>query len=212
MPLFRKLKIPRHEYAAVYGSRKVIKDPGNDRQQHFYDTDGDDLWTHYGRQIADLVPEGYILYAELVGFTPQGQPIQRNYTYQCAPGQAELYVYRVANINSRGILSDLSWDGVRDFCTVRGLKWVPELTRGITRFQDYTLDEFLETYLDERLADHGDWNEPPLTVSSHKTVDEGVCIRQEGLVPTILKAKSPVFLEHETKWLDAGELDTESAA
>lgn len=35
-------------------------------------------------------------------------------------------------------------------------------------------------------------------------------LRQEGIVPTILKAKSAKFLEHETRQLDKDEIDIES--
>jgi hypothetical protein len=117
-------------------------------------------------------------------------------------------VYRVSHVNAHGFLADLSWDGVKDFCTARGLQWVPELLR--TPVSD--IDDCLDRYLDQRLADFGGWNDLPLTVSSHKTVDEGICIRQEGLVPLILKAKAPIFLEHETRLLDKGEADIESSS
>jgi hypothetical protein len=40
--------------------------------------------------------------------------------------------------------------------------------------------------------------------SNKKLVDEGVCVRADNLVPTILKVKSPIFLAHETKLLDKG--------
>lgn len=212
--------IPEYEWDVVFGSRKVIKDPNNPRQDHFYDND---IWTDYGKQIAELIPEGYLLYGELVGWTPDGTPLQKGYTYHVPVGQAELYVYRVAHINSQGVLSDLSWDGVKEFCTARGLKWTPELVRlpmdddpDDPNWIDDLWDRIADTRYADGMANAWDdfpgWNEPPLTVSSHKTVDEGICIRQEGLVPTILKAKSPKFLEHETKMLDTGELDTESAA
>ncbi len=42
------------------------------------------------------------------------------------------------------------------------------------------------------------------------TVDEGVCVRIDAITPRIYKAKSPKFLEHETKILDRGEADLES--
>lgn len=206
--------IPAYEYDAVYGSRKVIKDPNNPRQQHFYK---DDIWTEYGKRIADVIPEGFIVYGELVGWTPGADsvPLQKNYTYHLSQGEAELFVYRVSTINAQGVLADLSWDGVKEFCQARGLKWCPELKRipvhdGCEPLVE--VEEFLGHFLDERLADFGGWNDVPLIVSSHKTVDEGVCLRQEGLVPLILKAKSPKFLEHETKLLDRGEVDLESAA
>lgn len=199
------VRVDDYEYDAVFGSRKVIKDANNPNQNHHY---GFDLWTDYGRHIEELIPAGYIVYGELIGWTPDGAPLQKNYTYHVPKGEAELYVYRVAHVNAAGVLSDLSWDGVKVFCRDRGLKWVPELAR----ITVYDAEAFTKQFLDERLADHGDWNEPPLIVSDHKTVDEGVCFRQEGLVPTILKAKSPKFLEHETKLLDKGEEDMEAAA
>lgn len=41
-------------------------------------------------------------------------------------------------------------------------------------------------------------------------VDEGVCLRVEGITPLVVKAKSPLFLQHETKMLDQGVTDTEA--
>lgn len=214
----RKIKIPKYEHDVVFGSRKVIKDPNNPNQQHYYATSGDDLWTHYGKRIADLIPANMIVYGELIGWTPDGAPIQKNYTYDLPQGQCELYVYRVAHVNVDGVLSDLSWDGVVEFCKYRGLKWAPELCR--VHPGPAFLDRIIDEVMDERIAglepqdwlQTPGWKDDPVIVSSHKTVDEGVCIRQEGFVPTILKAKSPKFLEHETKLLDEGDSDMESAA
>lgn len=176
--------------------------------------EGLDLWTWYGQRIADLIPEGYVVYGELVGWTPDGQPIQKNYTYDLPVGECELYVYRVATINAQGTLADLSWDGVKEFCLERGLKWTPELARlDVSR-----VDEWLEAA--EDAVFHDDWSigdtdtfiEEPVRLSNPKTVDEGVCLRQEGIVPLILKAKSAEFLRHESKQLDSGDVDLESAA
>jgi hypothetical protein len=41
-------------------------------------------------------------------------------------------------------------------------------------------------------------------------VDEGVVVRKEGITPYVLKAKSPIFLGHESKLLDAEVVDLES--
>lgn len=200
-----------HTYDAVFGSRKVIKDVNNPNQIHHYDSD---IWTEYGKTIADLIPEGYLVYAELVGWTPNGEPIQKGYTYEALKPSAHLYVYRVATINAQGTLADLPWDGVRQFCLERGLKWTPELAR----LPVDVVDEWLEAATDAVF--HDDWSigddstfvERPVRLSGLKTVDEGVCLRQEGVVPILLKAKAPKFFEHETKLLDKGEVDLESAA
>ena len=216
--LNKVIKTPDYEYDTVFGSRKVIKDPNNPHQNHFYEND---IWTEYGEKVADLIPEGYIVYGELVGWTPDGKPLQKNYTYHFAPGECGLYVYRVAHINANGILCDLSWDAVRDFCRHRGLNWVPELFRfSGTAHESWDardLDCQVEGILDQRYADISAGSrypavDEPLPLSDKKSVDEGVCLRQEGVVPTILKAKSPKFLEHETKLLDTDEVDMESAA
>lgn len=222
------VRIDDYEFDVVFGSNRVIKDAHNPDQRHFY---GHDLWTEYGQRVEDLIPEGVILYGELIGWTKNADgediPIQRNYTYNQPQGQCELYVYRVAHVNQQGFLSDLPWDGVKEFCTARGLKWVPELVRLPMDVDPesgdeptYWIDDLWDRIADTRYADGmanawddwPGWNEPPLAVSSHKTVDEGICLRQEGLVPTILKLKSPAFLEHETKLLDSGDADVESAA
>ncbi len=222
--LNRWLSTTDYTHDAVFGSRKVIKDVNNPNQNHYYDSD---IWTQYGKKIADLIPEGYIVYGELVGFTPDSAAIQKNYTYDLPVGEAELYVYRVAVINAQGTMSDLSWDGVKEFCLARGLKWTPEMARfsfGTDESSFRNREEmasFIEQLLDVRYREHYEQNiagqgylnvEPPLPLSHPLTVDEGVCLRQEGQVPLILKAKSPIFLQHETKLLDKGEVDTESAA
>lgn len=200
------VRVADHEHDVVFGSRKVIKDVNNPHQDHFYDTD---IWTDYGRRLQELIPEGYMVYGELVGWVSHNKPIQKNYTYHLKPGEAELFVYRVATVNRHGVLSDLPWDGVKEFCRPRGLKWAPELGRitPAVGSADVAIDILMNKRYSEE--DYG-WAETPLPLSHPKTVDEGVCLRQEGQVPLILKAKSPVFLEHETKLLDSGEVDLES--
>lgn len=194
------VKVQETEMDYVFGSRKVVKDPNNPNQNHFYN---EDIWTIYGKQLEGILPENFIVYGELIGWTPDGAPIQPNYTYQIPQGHAELFVYRVAFINGQGWLTDLSWDGVREFCRTHGLRSVPELWRGFHR--DFEVDNFI----DVRFRKSGYTNALPLGPDK-KLVDEGVCIRVDRLAPYILKAKSPIFLQHETKLLDKGEVDLES--
>ncbi|AAN12804.1 RNA ligase [Mycobacterium phage Omega] len=229
--LNRWLPTPDYTYDAVFGSRKVIKDVNNPNQNHYYQSD---IWTDYGKKIADLIPEGYIVYGELIGWTPvkdgmqfDTSPIQKNYTYNLPEGQAELYVYRVATINTQGTLADLPWDAVKEFCLARGLKWTPEMGRVSfgpqTLWSAEDIEQYVNELMDMRYADYYDEVvakdeelaaifERPIPLSDKKTVDEGVVLRQEGIVPVLLKAKAPAFLLHETKLLDAEEQDIESAA
>lgn len=189
------------EFAHVYGSRKVIKDPYNPNQNHYY---GVDLYSEEGKKYDDLIPENFIVYGELVGWTPEGAPIQKNYTYCVPQGQNDLYVYRVAMVSNQGILVDLSWEQVKEFCRDRGLKTVPELWVGKHKyFNAYD-------WLDKNFFRDGFKNAVPLEAKS--PCDEGVCIRVDGIAPYILKAKSPVFFEHESKMADEGDVDIEELA
>lgn len=183
----------------VFGSRKVVKDINNPNQNHFYSTD---IWTEEGRKLEGVVPENFILYGELIGWTAEGSPIQRDYTYNVPAGTCDLYIYRVAFINGIGLLTDLSFDQMVEFCRDRGLRTVPLLWQG--KYADFQVENFI----DKRFQDEGYAGVVPLDKAS--PIDEGVCIRAEGLAPYILKAKSPEFLAHETKMLDAEAEDLEA--
>lgn len=195
------VQVAKTEFAHIYGSRKVIKDPNNPLSQHFY---GTDIFSEEGAKYDDLIPENFIVYGELVGWTSNGSPIQQNYTYRLPQGTNELYVYRVAVVTNQGMLIDLSWEQVKEFCRDRGLKSVPELWTGKHKY--FNVDE----WVDINYFKSGFKNAVPLDDAS--PVDEGVCVRVDGLAPYILKAKSPKFFEHETKMIDQGATDMEEEA
>ncbi|QIS16440.1 RNA ligase family protein [Nocardia arthritidis] len=196
-------KIQETEYDNVYGSRRVIKD-ANAHTTHYYSSD---IWTRAGKKLDGLIPAGYMVFGELIGWTPDHEPIQKGYTYQVPKGESRLYVYRVAHVNAQGIVTDLSWPQVEEFCRNLGLSTVPLLWTG------YADDFDVDVWMNRRYAD--DWVcayiDQPVQLDPGKTVDEGVVIRIEGMTPQLLKAKSPDFLEHETKMLDTGVDDLESS-
>lgn len=189
------IKVNDREWAYVYGSRRTVKDP--DAHPGYY---GSDLYTQIGQlEVEGLLPRGYVLYGEIVGYVPgTSRPIQEGFTYGYEPGTAGLYVYRVAHVSDDGVAVDLSWSAVKQFCNNLGLKTVPEITYGLLQSE-----EDITQFLDIRLQEI---RENALPVDE---VDEGVCIRVEGLTPIIAKAKSPKFLQHETKMADAEILDIE---
>lgn len=186
------------EFAHVYGSRKVIKDVNNPNQKHFY---GEDLWTEVGKKYDDSIPENFIVYGELIGWASENAPIQKGYTYRVPNGECELYVYRVAVVTNQGMLVDLSWEQVKEFCRDRALKHVPELWVGMHKYFK------AEDWMDKNYFAEGYKNAVPLDDDS--PCDEGVCVRVDGIAPYILKAKSPEFFAHETKMIDEGAVDTE---
>lgn len=202
-------KVQKTEYAMVFGSRKVVKDSTNPDQQHYYDHD---LYSAEGAKLTGLVPENYLVFGEVIGWTDGGGEIQRNYSYCLPKGTRKLFVYRVAVVNSQGTLVDLSWDAVKEFCSSIGVEHVPELFRckvgALTESHDWAAGA---TMLDELMdVKYRDQYPQSLPLGPEAPCDEGVCIRIEGLNPTIVKAKSPMFLAHETKMLDAEVVDIES--
>ena len=193
------IRVEKTEYDYVYGSRKVVKDINNPNQNHYYK---EHLWTRAGEKLKGLLPQGYLVYGELVGYTEGGAEIQRDYSYNIKAGENELYVYRVAFVNPQGYITTLTWDQMVEFCNNCGLKTVVELWRG--KLKDIKLDDFLEKRFFE-----GGYRNALYLGGNMDLVDEGICIRIEKLEPVIYKAKSQIFLQHETKILDTGEENLE---
>jgi hypothetical protein len=91
---------------------------------------------------------------------------------------------------------------MKKWCAENGVKICPEMWRGHKKDFNY------EDFMDMRYVDRG--YSQCLPLSDPKTVDEGVVIRiDNGLTPSLYKAKSPVFLGHETKQLDDGVVSIE---
>jgi hypothetical protein len=192
------VRVQATEFANVYGSRKVIKDVNNPGQQHYY---GTDIWSEEGAKLDGLVPENFIVYGELIGWTADGAPIQKNYTYQVPEGTCDLYVYRVAFVNGQGRVTDIAWEQVKQFCADLGLRHVPELWQGF--MEDFDPEQYLDVKFNEFIG-------VGVPLAKESPCDEGVCVRVDGLAPYILKAKSPKFLQHETKMLDQEAPDLEA--
>lgn len=191
-------KIQDTEFDYVYASRRVIKDANNPNQAHYYDTD---LWSNEGKKLVGLIPENFVVYGELIGHTDTGRAIQAGYTYNHPQKSCSLYIYRIAFVNAKGFLVDLTWDQLKKFCEERGLKYVPEVYRG--QHKNFNVKKFLDKRLYPEFKNC-------VRLDDGDTVDEGVCIRVEGMTPAIYKAKSPIFLEHETKLLDSSTEDLEA--
>lgn len=200
----------------VVGSRRVVKSidltADGQAKAHWY-ADGD-LWTRYAdeQRIADRIPKDHIVYGELVGFTGKGSPIQKDYTYDCADGEAKLYVYRVAMVSTDGLVVDYSDAQMREWCAERGFLTVPLMVYG--RHGDFgEVEALMELRYYDSWVSGVSFLEQPIPLSHPTLADEGICVRHDGPHGTyILKAKAPSFLAHETKLLDTSTEDMEAAA
>lgn len=159
-----------------------------------------DLWTAVGKRY--VIPQNFAIYGEIIGWVGESA-IQSGYTYDCPKGTNELYVYRVCLITNQGRQIDLPWESVKAFCVEHGMKHVPELAR--MKHSEFVPENFIDCALKETHCNDC------LALSDITTVDEGVCVRYDGVVPIVLKAKSPIFLGHETKLKDKEVEDLEEA-
>lgn len=195
-------KIQETEPAFVVGSRRTIKSvtPLHGLTPEPAPTD---TWSKAVQHLAHDLPSGFVFYGELVGWTSSGAPIQKGYTYNLPQGASALFVYRVACVSEHGAAFDLSFPDVQRLCARLGLLTVPLLGECSSRLLQINLDG---AFLNMRLADQ---YPTALRLSDPKSVDEGVCVH--SLSGVVTKHKSPIFLGHESKMLDADVVDVEEA-
>lgn len=209
------VNITRTEYAHVWASRRVIKGVGGQAREgvvHYYKSD---IWGEVFKEVKDLIPKGYTLYGEIVGYTPDGAPIQSEYHYGCAAGQHRFLVYRVTYTNPEGVVLNLSWPQIKEFCAARGLETVKEMYYGRAN------DLFIRTF--HHFETLGEWHDYFMTALKDHFVEdkmcphnpgmpaEGVVLRRESAQEfEAYKCKSFAFLANESKQLDKGAVDLET--
>jgi len=202
---FFGIPVAETEYAFVAGSRKVIKDVSNPNQNHFY---SEDIWTREGKKYEGMIPRGFVVYGELVGWVGPGSPIQKNYTYALPDGTCELFVYRVATITPDGVLTDLTWPAVKAFCHEKGFKHVPEMFTTAMKYEVLIVTENIKDSTGLKFENEARdlWVDAPIRLGADSPCDEGLVIRvdsERSTMPEFYKAKSQQFLEHESKLMDA---------
>jgi hypothetical protein len=221
------VKVQDTEYGFTWSSRRVVKGVNGESKKdarHFYDTD---IWGVVAKEIKSVIPKGYTLYGEIVGYTPEGGEIQKGYTYGCnkpryveilEPGSHKFLVYRITFTNPDGQVLELGWLQMKEFCQKYGLEMVKELYFG-------TAERFLSRHIDVEQDDSlNDWQYALLKVLEHVYVNDSMCphndrkVPAEGIVVKVerlneaesYKLKNFKFLEWETKQLDAGVADIET--
>ena len=203
------------EYGFTWASRRVIKGVNGEAKKgsiHFY---SDDIWSIVGKRIEPLVPKGYTIYGEIVGYMPDGGMIQKGYHYGCQPGSHRFLVYRITSVNADGKVIELSWQAMKEFCEKFGLEFVKEFYFGRAdgflpmapgqneaEWQDAFLKAVQDKYVRDEMCPHNNM-EVPL---------EGVIVRVERYSECeSYKLKSFLFKKRESDLADSGELDVETA-
>jgi hypothetical protein len=190
--------------------KQLFKKKENQQQHnHFYDAD---VWKIVADKIFPSLSKGISVTGEIVGYTPNGSPIQRGYDYSCAPNTCDFYVFNVTYTSPCGNVYTFSHPELEAFCRKFGFKTpkthyygkaenlFPDLSVHNHWHQDF-LDKMINTYLEKKC-----------TICKNDVWAEGVVLRK--MVPfewQAFKLKSFNFLLHETKQLDSGEVDMETA-
>ncbi len=155
--LFRKWFARPASYEYVSGSRRVILNFREHMDAGYYGTN------MFRKEIHDrligLLHKGETIFYEIVGWVNKDRPImaaannkklkdkkftkkygdQTLFTYGCAPGEYEIYIYRMNMTNPDGFVVEYSWEQVCKRCSVMGLKTVPLLHTSM-HFQKHTDD------------------------------------------------------------------------
>jgi hypothetical protein len=196
--------VKTEEYKPVVSSRKIIKFVGD----HFNPAAGyygQNVWEDaYYENLDGLLPEGYTVYGEIVGYTGSGSPIQQGYSYGCfsETGQKKLYVYRVTVTSPHGVTLELDINQRLDFCEERGLMHVPVLR------QDFPVDYPADI---NNLVYDAKYYCSVLKPMPGDGPPEGVVVRVESSrFFEAYKMKTQEFLNREDKQLDSGVEDVES--
>ena len=208
-------KVQETEYDNIYSSRSVIKNAylyEDKKPNHWYK---EDIWGMANSRIKHAIESGITIYGEIVGQLPNFSWIQKGYDYGTAPGEFEVYVYRITSTNVDGNTIELTTNQIKSYCQKYNLKMVPIHYHGPARslvapydmqgnvdsrdFGGKLLSELTELYL-----------EKPCKMSKNNVPAEGIVVTVERDQFTPFKLKSWAFFEGETKALDAGEVDIET--
>lgn len=209
-------------YGVVYSSRTVIKNQYINRKVTggYY---GTDVWADYYNLLKSVIPQGYELFGEIVGYVSGSQTyIQKGYDYGCKPGENKLMIYRVS-IQEGDKKRELDVPEVLAF-SKKLVKDNPTLKGKIHHIDLLWNGTLAELYPD--LDPHEHWHENVLKrlkedtehfgmeqnepMNIKKMPREGIVIRKDGdPVCEAYKLKCSNFLLMEGKAIDKGEVDIE---
>jgi len=207
------------KYGFVWSSRKVVKGvDGIEKggQFHYY---GEDVWGYVAKRIEPILPTGYTVYGEIVGYTPGGAAIQsiggKDYDYGCDIGEHEFHAYRVTVTNSTGVVLEMPFKQMIEWCGDYGIDTVQPIYCGkASGILPVTVGQSVEQWQEAFLAKLEDQyvREEPCHMCKSGALLEGVVVRvDKGAKASAFKLKSFAFLAGESKDLDSGQVDMETA-
>jgi hypothetical protein len=217
LSIFEKIKkffffpVETVQYENIYASRTVIKSLKTGKDSGFYK---EDVWKLAFDSIKHALTDGIQIYAEIVGYTESGAMIQKNYDYGCGKGEFAVAVYRVTHTTHTGEVTEYSMQEVVKFCKDNRINHVPIFYQGIAKnlFHDLDITSEDDWRQEFYLKLKNSFNlEKKCKVCKNKVPAEGIVLRNDSKMMNALKLKAFAFQKLETKMLDEGIVDMESA-
>lgn len=217
LSLFGYLKHPA-DYDYLYSSKKVVKNDADVKGTGFYDCD---VWTEADNLIRPHLIQGMSVYAEIIGYLPNGNYIQPGYDYGCVPPEDGEYIseknfkvriYRVTLTNMAGDVHEFSMQEVQRWSRDNGLVPVTELYYGLAKdlYPDIPIDDNWATNFWDRLAnDKNFFMECDSPDCLNRVPHEGLVIKKDDMQSRAWKLKTFAFTNREQISLDNGEINIE---
>lgn len=198
-----------NKYDYLYASRTVIKNKYYNKKASdgFY---GVDVWAEADKILKPCLQKGMTIYAEIVGFLPNGGYIQKNYDYGCKPPMNKEYihekhfkvrVYRITLTNVDGQVHEFSAREVQQYCNKVGLIPVEEYYYGYARdlYPDLEISakDWSEQFINKLANDKRFNMECDSPDCNNKVPHEGIVIKVENMKSEAAKLKSFRFLDKE---------------
>jgi len=230
--LFNKWFKRQDKHLYVSGSRRVIMNFDHDMDAGYYGTNSFRKEIH--DRLIGLLQKGETVYYEIVGWVNKERPImsavnnkklkdkaftkrygdQTIFTYDCNPGEYEIYVYRMNMSNPDGYVIEYTWEQIVRRCSVMGLKTVP-LLNAFMYFKQSNDDRDITQDLLNRVNAYisGENQLPASSCLDSSHIMEGVVLRiQKGNEFMAFKHKSFHFKVLEGIIKDTGVEDIEESS
>lgn len=195
------ISVPETEYDVLYSSRRVVK---NDAPTTgYYKVD---IWRDAGEKyFADKLHDGETVYFEIIGWLPNGSPIQKHYNYGYDQGEYGVRVYRMTHTSPDGHVVEYSWPTLKARTEEMGVEMVTEYYYGTLsnlfpeipvddEWRSNLLEALKEKYLDKKVSEN----------IGKKVPDEGIVVKVEDSRARSYKLKDLAFLQKEILLYEEG--------
>lgn len=207
------------KYNIVYSSRNVIKNEFINPKQKAGGYYSDDVWGHWAEKLSTYIPKDLCIYCEIVGYTPNGTPIQKGYDYGCLPTdevKSKLMVYRMTyedkemEVNEVIAFGQFLKEALGDIIIEFPLMFYGTLAELYPEIS--TAEHWHENVLEALKNEKKFLMEEMEPMCINKVPREGFVIRKaHDPIKEAWKLKTAAFGFREAKLIDAGEVDMEMA-